>query len=228
MKILIFVLILLLLPGAPTAAAGAAPPGNEGGAASDVMLENMVFENGNAAYPEVKGDVNGDGKVSSSDCVALSRFCAGMTVPEFFLYQADIDRDGDGDITDLVILLRYLSGYDVSRATEVKTGGSNMDILNTDPREPEEKATERDETLAPEDAGKKYLAAVAAAGKAYDEASETARALFEEAISGQLSQDEYSGALTAYRNAVTNAREVYAAALNEAKTALNSEGRRQP
>ena len=58
-----------------------------------------------------KGDVNGDGKVTTTDLVMLSRYLAELIeLDEFQLKYADMNEDGIIDVLDLALLRRKLAG----------------------------------------------------------------------------------------------------------------------
>ena len=61
--------------------------------------------------PFAPGDANRDGKVDSSDAVAILRKLAGYEVPNFYEDTADFDGDGKADSSDAVAILRKLAGY---------------------------------------------------------------------------------------------------------------------
>jgi hypothetical protein len=57
------------------------------------------------------GELNGDGRITSADSIALARAIIGdQTV---CLYHADINGDGHVDIADVTLLLRWLVGHNV-------------------------------------------------------------------------------------------------------------------
>lgn len=60
----------------------------------------------------IKGDVNGDGEVDSTDIVYLARYLAGW--PDYTIDSvavADFDNSGAIDSTDIVYFARYLAGW---------------------------------------------------------------------------------------------------------------------
>lgn len=61
--------------------------------------------------PFAPGDANQDGKVDSSDAVAILRKLAGYEVPNFHGDTADFNGDGKADSSDAVAILRKLAGY---------------------------------------------------------------------------------------------------------------------
>ncbi|MBO7699617.1 MAG: glucosaminidase domain-containing protein [Eubacteriaceae bacterium] len=59
----------------------------------------------------VTADLNGDGRITSTDIVILARYLAGLTQLEgAFLIAADINGSGGVSSTDIVILARHLAG----------------------------------------------------------------------------------------------------------------------
>ncbi len=61
-----------------------------------------------------KGDVNGNGKIDSSDATLLKKYLAGIKNLENFIEKAcDVDGDGDVTVRDAVIVLQHLAGMDV-------------------------------------------------------------------------------------------------------------------
>lgn len=64
--------------------------------------------------PSVKyGDVNGDGKIDSSDAVLLKKRLAQMTGLNINEQACDVNANGTIDVQDAVILLQHLAGIDV-------------------------------------------------------------------------------------------------------------------
>lgn len=63
--------------------------------------------------PGQTGDINGDGKITSTDAVLLSRHLAKWKV-EMIESAADIDHNGSLDATDAVLLSRFLAKWDIS------------------------------------------------------------------------------------------------------------------
>lgn len=64
--------------------------------------------------PSVKyGDVNGDGKIDSSDAVLLKKRLAQMTGLNINEKACDVNANGTIDVQDAVILLQHLAGIDV-------------------------------------------------------------------------------------------------------------------
>lgn len=59
------------------------------------------------------GDINGNGKIDSTDAVAIKKYLAGYsdTINE---KAADVTGDGKIDVNDAIRLLKYLAGYDVT------------------------------------------------------------------------------------------------------------------
>lgn len=58
----------------------------------------------------VKGDVTGDGQVTSEDLTALARHIAKIELlPEEMLKSADVDGSGDVNSEDLTVLARYIA-----------------------------------------------------------------------------------------------------------------------
>ncbi|MBO4359962.1 MAG: dockerin type I repeat-containing protein, partial [Eubacteriaceae bacterium] len=56
-------------------------------------------------------DLNGDGKITSTDIVILARYLAGSAqLGGAYLIAADINDSGAVNATDIVILARHLAG----------------------------------------------------------------------------------------------------------------------
>lgn len=61
----------------------------------------------------IKGDINDDSNVTTTDLVILRRYLAGLqSIPESILTNADINNDGLITLTDLVKLRRFLAGLE--------------------------------------------------------------------------------------------------------------------
>lgn len=74
------------------------------------MQGGTVFLNGNA----VSGDLNGDGKVNSTDVILLRRYIAGGYGVKMNESIADLNVDGKLNSSDVILLRRYIAGgYDV-------------------------------------------------------------------------------------------------------------------
>ena len=70
-----------------------------------------TFSNGALAPKGVKGDVNGDEKVDTTDLATLKLYLAGLTKEsEIIKYGADLNSDGKVDTTDLASLKLKLAG----------------------------------------------------------------------------------------------------------------------
>ncbi len=63
----------------------------------------------------VPGDVDGNGKISTSDLVLLAQYLAGWNVEA----NGDVNVDGNIDTRDLVLLAQYLAGWDVEVCTHI-------------------------------------------------------------------------------------------------------------
>lgn len=58
------------------------------------------------------GDINGDGKVNSSDALIVLRYCVGMSTGVKNMKPADINHDGKINTNDALIILRICVGLD--------------------------------------------------------------------------------------------------------------------
>lgn len=59
-----------------------------------------------------KGDVNGDGKISTGDLLALRQYLTGLCDEEDIVpYAADIDGNDTISTADLIPLRQYLAGF---------------------------------------------------------------------------------------------------------------------
>ena len=67
-----------------------------------VLENNLAIKN---------GDVNLDGKIDSSDAVAILRYVAGYTDEYFVVEYGDYNNDGQVNSSDSVAILRHLAGY---------------------------------------------------------------------------------------------------------------------
>jgi len=82
----------------------------------------------------LRGDVNGDGKVTEDDIQAIVAYILNPTDPNFPVYRADINNDNAVDVYDIVALRNYIDGAlqknDLFTArlyaanTNVKAGGT--------------------------------------------------------------------------------------------------------
>lgn len=61
----------------------------------------------------LKGDLDGDGTINSTDAVAMQKYLAGNVMDGFIKEAADLDGDGEVTTTDAVLLMKYLAGYEV-------------------------------------------------------------------------------------------------------------------
>lgn len=59
------------------------------------------------------GDINGNGKIDSTDAVAIKKYLAGYS-DTINKKAADVTGDGKIDVNDAIRLLKYLAGYDVT------------------------------------------------------------------------------------------------------------------
>ncbi|TYQ15315.1 UNVERIFIED_CONTAM: endo-1,4-beta-xylanase [Acetivibrio alkalicellulosi] len=77
-----------------------------------VNIDWFTFSAGGGTTPvEIMGDLNGDGKVDSSDYVLLRRHILGVTsLPGSVLSNADVNSDGNIDSTDVILMRRYILG----------------------------------------------------------------------------------------------------------------------
>ena len=65
------------------------------------------------------GDINGDGKATTTDLVMLSRYLAELIeLDEFQLKYADMNSDGIIDVLDLALLRRKLAGNEKAEIME--------------------------------------------------------------------------------------------------------------
>ena len=67
-----------------------------------VLENNLAIKN---------GDVNLDGKIDSSDAVAILRYVAGYTDEYFVVEYGDYNNDGQVNSSDSVAILHHLAGY---------------------------------------------------------------------------------------------------------------------
>ena len=59
----------------------------------------------------IKGDVNGDGKFSSSDAILILRIIAGLMIPtDSQRLAADVNGDGEIGSNDAILILRIVAG----------------------------------------------------------------------------------------------------------------------
>lgn len=93
--------------------ADAAVTGEGGNAATQVTLDlaavHSVFLVDETEPEDIPGDLNGDGKVTAADVVALRRIIAGGEPTEQELETGDLDGSGTLDASDVTMLLRQLN-----------------------------------------------------------------------------------------------------------------------
>lgn len=68
---------------------------------------------------ELKGDVDGDGKISHMDAVLILNYLAGfIDLTTSQKYSADVDGDGEVKATDARLILNHLKGKNL--ITDIK------------------------------------------------------------------------------------------------------------
>ena len=80
-----------------------------------MTTSGVLSENIDPTPPVMKGDLNGDLRITAIDRLILARYLAGWSGYEEKIVDmdaADIDRDGEVSATDRVILSRYLAQWE--------------------------------------------------------------------------------------------------------------------
>ena len=71
-----------------------------------------VSENNNGATSYAKGDVNGDGRISSSDYVLIKNYIMGSgNLSEVAKQSADYNNDGKITSSDYVLIKNYIMNH---------------------------------------------------------------------------------------------------------------------
>ena len=60
--------------------------------------------------PSIKGDVNGDGEVTSADLSIIVNIIAGLEENETFLQRADVNGDGEITAIDISEVVNIIAG----------------------------------------------------------------------------------------------------------------------
>lgn len=63
--------------------------------------------------PSIKGDVNGDTKVDTTDVIVTRKHLAGWSGLTVDTNAADVDGNGKVDTSDVILLMKYLAGWNV-------------------------------------------------------------------------------------------------------------------
>ncbi len=82
---------------------------------SDLQPVELAVANGQVQIIDYKpGDVNGDGRINTTDITLIRRYLAGGYNTEIITKAADVNKDGRVNTTDITLIRRYLAGgYDV-------------------------------------------------------------------------------------------------------------------
>ncbi len=81
----------------------------------DLQPVELAVANGQVKIIDYKpGDVNGDGRINTTDITLIRRYLAGGYNTEIITKAADVNKDGRVNTTDITLIRRYLAGgYDV-------------------------------------------------------------------------------------------------------------------